>query len=424
MKRVAGVLLASLMLMPLSPVYASESVSSDPTTTSGSTTGGNVVLQDIYQLNYADIEKVIMERNPTVKTNMDLIESADNGQLAIDDARGDISSSVGGISKMIKALKAQLNEGGLTPEEQATIQVQIKGYQAQIASLGNSIESLENQSEDAEKSVAKAKLNVEMVNQQILSGTEDLFFANDALNMQRQGLENNIAYLNKKSEAMTLQKTLGMVSELDVSTFDQQIKDLNFQLDTLKQQQETVKGQVNLMIGQDFNHPLELSTNLSVDKAEVAALNYTDDFKTTMKKSYSIQLQQMEIDAKQLSLEHSEESDGKDSFAYKKAQADLDAETTKLADVNKKLKQEFDLAYNDVQDKLEASQLEQSRLDNLKTKLDNAQLSNKLGLISNLDLTAATVEYDGQVLKAQNAQEDLMKTYTTYQWLLKGVSAS
>ena len=423
MKRVAGVLLASLMLMPLSPVYASESVTNDPTV-SGSTTSNKVVLQDIYQFNYADIEKVIMERNPTVKTNMDLIDSADNGYLAIDDARGDISSSVGGISKMIKSLRAQLNEDGITPEEQAAIQVQIKGYQAQIASLGNSIESLENQSEDAEKSVEQAKLNVEMVNQQILSGTENLFFTNDALTIQMQGIENNISYLNKKSEAITLQRTLGMVSELDVSTFDQQIKDLNYQLDMLKQQQETVRGQVNLMIGQDFNHPLELSTNLSVDKVEVAALNYTNDFKKTMDKSYSIKLQEMEIDAKQLALEHSEESDGKDSYAYKKAQADLDAETTKLADVNKKLKQEFDLAYNDIQDKLEASELEQSRLDNLKTKLSNAQLSNKLGLISNLDLTAATVEYDGQVLKAQNAQEDLMKTYTTYQWLLKGVSAS
>jgi hypothetical protein len=406
------------MLMPLSPVYASES------TTSGSTESAaseNVVLPQLYQLNYADIEKVIAERNPTVKTNMDLIDSADNGYLAINDAKGDISSSVGSLTQMIKALRVKENADGTTPEQKATYEVQIRGYQAQIASLGNSIATLENNAEDAEQSVAKAKTNVEMVNQQIFSSTQSLFFANDALGIQRKGLEDNISYLTKKNEAINLQKALGMVSALDVSTFDQQIKDLNYQIDMVKQQQDTVRGQVNLLVGQDFNHPLDLIGNYSFDEANASTQDYPKDLQTAMEKSYALKLQQMDIDAKQLALDHSEEMDGIDTYAYKKAQADLDAAKTTLDDVNKKLKQQFDQAYNDVHDKLEASKLEQSRLDVEKTKLSNAQLSNKVGTLSNLDLEGVTVEYNGQVLKAQNAQEDLLKAYTVYQWLLKGV---
>jgi len=420
-KKVAGVLLASLMLMPISPVYASDSTSSGTTESAASE---NVVLQQLYQLNYADIEKVIMERNPTVKTNNASLNSADNGYLAIDDSRDDVSSTVGGISRMIKKLRAQANADGITPEEKAAILVTIRGYQAQIASLGNSIETLENSAEDAAQSVEKAKLNVEMGNQQICLGTENLFFQNDALKNQRQGLENNISYLTKKNDSIKLQKTLGMVSDLDVSNFDQQIKDLNYQLDMVKQQQDTVRGQVNLLIGQNFNHPLELDTNISVDEAKVKALDYNKDFTLVMEKSYKLQLQQMAIDAKKLALQHSEEMDGLDSYAYKKAQADVDAENMNLFDKNIKLKQEFDQTYKDVQDKLDAYKLAQSGLDNLKTKLNNTQLSNKVGLVSNLDLTGVTVEYDAQVLKAQNAEEDLMKAYTVYQWLLKGVSAS
>ena len=423
MKRVVGVLLASLMLMPVYPVYASESTVNE-STTSDSTASKKVVLQDVYRLNYADIEKVIMERNPTVKTNMDLINSADNGYLALDDAKSDLSGSAGDLRKMIKILREQQSADGITAEEKATIEVKIKGYQAQMASLGNSIETLANTVEDTAQSIEKVKLNVEMVNQQIYSGTENLFFLNDTLANQKQGLENNISYLNKKNEAITLQKTLGMISDLEVSNFDQQIKDLNYQLEMLKQQQNTVRGQVNLLIGQDFNHPLELNTNLSVDEAKVKALDYQKGYTTTLIKSYTLQLQRMEIEAKQLALEHSEEMDGIDTYGYKKAQADLDAETTKLADVNKKLKQEFDLAYNDIQVKLDATKLEESRLANLKTKLNNAQLSHQVGLISSLDLTAATVEYDSQVLKVESVQEDLMKAYTVYQWLLKGVSAA
>lgn len=426
MKRVAGVLLASLMFMPICPVYASESTSStvSDSSVSDSTTSEKVVLQDLYQMNYADIQKVIMERNPTVKTNMDLINSADNGYLALDDAKSDLSGSSGDLRKMIKALRDQENKPDISAADKAALEVQIRGYQGSMASLGNSIQTLENKAEDAAQSIEKVKLNVEMVNQQIYSGTESLFFLNDALSNQRQGLENNIAYLNKKSAAITLQKTLGMISDLDVSNFDQQIKDLNFQLDMLKQQQDTTRGQVNLLIGQEFNHPLDLVTNLPTDQTNLKTLDYSKDFTTVMDKSYALQLQQMEIDAKQLALTHSEVMDGIDTYAYKKAQADLDAETTKLEDANKKIKQGFDQAYKAVQDKLEASNLEQSRLDNLKIKLNNAQLSNKVGLISNLDLTAATVEYDGQVLKVKNAQEDWMKAYTVYQWLLKGVSAS
>ena len=423
MKRVAGVLLASLMLMPICPVYASESITNE-STANESATIKDLVPQQIYQLNYADIEKVIMERNPTIKANVARIDSADNGYLAIDDTKGDLAGSSGDIGRMIKALKAQANTDGITPAEKAAIEVKIRGYQAQRASLGNNIETLENSSEDAAQGIEKVKLNIEMTNQQIFSNTENSFFQNDSLKNQRQGLENNIAYLNKKKEAVDIQKTLGMISDLDVSNFDQQLKDLNFQLDTAKQQQETLLGQVNLLIGQDYNHPLELISNPVVDEGQIKDLDYTKDLAKAINMSYALKLQRMEIDAKQLALEHAEEMDGIDTYSYKKAQADIEAENLKLKDVSKKLTQGFDLAYNAIQDKLDASKLEQSRLDNLKTKLSNAQLSNQVGLISNLDLAGIGVEYDGQVLKVKNAQEDLMKAYTAYQWLVKGVGTA
>ena len=314
MKRVAGVLLASLMLMPICPVYASESTTSESTANESGTVK-IVVPQQIYQLNYADIEKVIMERNPTVKANMERIDSADNGYLALDDSKDDLAGGVGDLRRMIKILREQQKADGITPSEIEALEVRIRGYQGQMASLGNSIESMENQSEDAAQSIESVKLNIEMANQQIFSNTENSFFQNDSLKNQRQGLENNIEYLNKKKEAIDIQKTLGMISDLDVSNFDQQLKDLNFQLDTAKQQQETLLGQVNLLIGQDYNHPLELISNPVVDEVQIKDLDYTKDLAKAINMSYALKLQRMEIDAKQLALEHAEEMDGIDPYS-------------------------------------------------------------------------------------------------------------
>ncbi|MHB8125716.1 MAG: TolC family protein [Desulfitobacteriaceae bacterium] len=411
MKRVAGVLLISLAFMPLYPAYASESTPVE-----------QVVLQEINQLRYEDIEKIIMERNPTVKTNIELIDSASNGYLAIHDSKSNLSDNYGYYRQQIKQLKA--SEEGKTEEQIAAIEQQIASLQASIAGINNSMEKLENTEEDTAQSVEMAKLQVEMGNQQIISGAQSLFFNSDALMLQQKGYENTLSYLNKKYEVVKLQKSLGLVSDLDESNFAQQIKDLNDALDQNKQNQDTICGQVNLMIGQDFNHPLELVSNAAVDEATINALDYQKDLASVMEKNYNIILLQMSIEAKELALDHSEEMDGLDSYAYKAAQEDLNIAVLSLDEGKRKLKQGFELAYKDVFDKLKTIKLEQSRLDNLKTKLNNAQLSNELGLISDLELRGVTVEYDGQVLKVQNAQEDVMKAYTTYQWMVKGISVS
>lgn len=408
MRKLFGViaLTATLALMPLQAAYGSES---EPKVT------------EVFQLNFKDIQTTIEERNPDVKKKNENISSLENGYLSLEDAQSDLSDSISGLGRRIDALRQDAIDN---PGNAVSDNAQISSLGSSIGGLQQQLNSLDNTSLDMGKRVEIAKLSTEMTNQLIVVGTQNLFFTNDNLRRLGQITENNLNYLNKNLNVLKLRQSLGLGVDLDVKTTEQQVKDLAYKGEQINRQLDTIRGQVNIFIGQDFDHELNLVSSEMVSEDSVNALNYKQDLTVAMDKSYKLIIQENEIEAKQLALEQVERTDGVDTFEYKQALANLEAEKINLEDAKKRLKQEFDQAYNAVQDMLQASKLEQSLLDNLKTKLKTAQLSNQLGLISNLELIGATADYDGQILKVQIAQGDVVKAYTIYLWLVKGVSVS
>ncbi len=406
----ASALTAGLLVMPLHAVYASEV--NDTNIVSNS---------DISQLKYEDIQRVIMEKSFKVRINTDTVDSIENGFLSLQDAKDSLSDSLSTLKRTIRQLKDSEKAPGA---DIASIETQISILSNSAVGIEKNLNSLENQEEDVAKRVEKTKFSIEMANKVIVLQTEGLFFANDALMRQRQTLESNLTYLNKSYDVLKLRQTLGMVSELDLKDMEQKIKDIKYQTDLISQKLDSVRGQANILIAQDFNHPLNLINQVLVDEDKIKAMNYKKDSVIAMDKNYSLKLQQMEIEAKQLSLDHAEETDGCDSYAYKGALADLDAEILKFEEAKRETAQAFDSVSNTVHDNLEAYQLEKGGFDNLKIKLNNARLSNQLGLISDLDMLEATVEYTNQELKVQNAYEELFKAFTAYQWFLDGVNVS
>ncbi|MFZ3130589.1 MAG: hypothetical protein WA125_05655, partial [Desulfosporosinus sp.] len=406
----ASALTAGLLVMPLQAVCASE------------VNETNVVSNlDISELKYEDIQKVIMEKSLKVRINTDTINSTENGYLSIQDSKDSLSNSISSLNRTIRNLKESETE---PDADIASIETQISTLNSRVDSLEESLTSLENQEADVAKSLEKAKLSIEMANKVIVFQTESLFFTEDALLQQRQTLENNLTYLNKSYDVLKLRLTLGMVSELDLKDMEQKNKDLKNQTELISQRVDSIRGQVNILIAQDFNHPLNLITQVLVDEGKIKAMNYNNDFVTAMDKNYSLKLQQMVIEAKQLTIDHAEETDGQDSYVYKGALADLDAETLKFEEVQRETEQAFDTVSDTVHNNMEAYQLEKDRFDIFKIKLNNARLSNQLGLISDLDMLGVTVEYNNQELKLQNANEELFKAFTAYQWFLDGVNVS
>lgn len=266
---------------------------------------------------------------------------------------------------------------------QATILLnQINDLDAQITSLN-----------DKQGDMWKSWLQVEQGKDQAIWGAQQAYLAFYGLYEQRDNLTTNINLLQKKLSVLQLKESLGMATHTDVVTVESQIKDLNMTLDQLNKGLDGMKSQLNVMLGQDFDTALQLQDPTTISQSQLNAMDYDQDLEDALIQSFNVRLLNDENIDKQ--------DDAKRNFT--------------LA---------FHNAYQDVQDKKKSLDLEQYKLTNEKTKYDQAVLMNSLGLLANLDFEGARSLYNTQVNKVSTAQQDLLKAYTAYDWMKKGLTIS
>ncbi len=83
---------------------------------------------------------------------------------------------------------------------------------------------------------------------------------------QRDELVQNLELLDDQIDIMTIQEELGMITSLDVIDIKNQRGQMELGIKTLETQMDNIKGELNLMLGQDFDRPLELEDTFTVDE--------------------------------------------------------------------------------------------------------------------------------------------------------------
>lgn len=265
--------------------------------------------------------------------------------------------------------------------------INLTNFVTQVTSLQTQIDNLEKSRDN----MWKSWLQVEQGKDQTIRGAQQIYLSYYSLYEQKDNLSANLSLLQKQLSSLQLKESLGMATHLQVIEVESQIKDLNMALDQLNKGLDSIKGQLNVFLGQDFDTSLQLKEPSNLSQSKINAMDYEEDLEDALVQSYTVRLE--------------DDSD-------------------KREDAERNFTLAFHNAYQDVQDKKKALDLERYKLANAKTKYDQAVLMNSLGLLSNLDVEGARSQYTPQVNNVDTAEQDLLQAYTAYDWMKQGLTIS
>lgn len=260
-------------------------------------------------------------------------------------------------------------------------------YENQIASVDLQIKGLKDQQDDFWKSALQA----EMQKKQIIAGAQQLYLSYHTLSRQKEELLLSRSVLENKLRISNIKYTLGLIAQSDIKTTELDLKNINQSLKTLDEGLDSLKGEFNLMFGQAYDTALAIKAVPNFEQTKLDAMDYEDDLKDALVQSYNVRLQD---------------------------------EDNKRDDEKRKFTKAFHQAYQAVKDKEAALELERAKLDNERETYDRLALMYNLGMISKFNWDSAQVPYRSQMQKVENAEQDLFKAYTDYDWMKKGLTVS
>lgn len=412
------------------------------------TTDANITETLVNKIEYSSIDKLILSRNITVKTNQNIIDKLDINITGLEDREDDIEKGISALRGQLSAVEGEIsdienkisnlevspktdNEEGSEEDAEEnteeviealrsalTAKVTVKNMlESNIKSMVSQLDAIANQQEGLSLSVEKTKAQIEMFNNQIISGAENLILAYNNLELEEKKLDENSKSLQKQMDMLNLRKDLGFITEMNVKEIKLSMEDLNYAKDTMKKEKENLKRQLNIMLGQPYDTPMEIIFDEKIDDIDLNSKDKEKDLETAMDNSYNIKIKEHEVEEKVHAVDIADIS-----YEYELAEEDLDDAKLNLDDTKRNEKLKFQKTYDLVKDKQETLDLENKKLLQEKSKLQAAELKYKLGMISKKDYDDAQQSYNLQLIKVESAEIALFNAYRSYEWMLKGLS--
>lgn len=418
MKKALTVILASsLLLMPLQ-VYASDT-------------------QEVVSvLNFDKLQEEIIANNPTAKMLDKSVDSVNYAFKAKESALEEQSDNAYFKSAKLKAeADLLIAEGALEtaqsngePADQIktlqnqifVLNFQINYYEMQIRAMSLSGDWEDDLDKDKSQAVQKVVLTADMMTNLQVWAAQNYYMAYNNALINQVDLQSSRELTQKNVAISQIRKDLGMATPLDVTAVESQLKDNDQMLKVLSDNLSLIRGELNLLLGRDFDRQLTIETVPVLDELKLSSMKYDADLELAINKSYNLRLAQNALSTKNTARHRAEDSGN--NYAYKQGKVDSETEEIKLEDEKKKLERDFDKAFNDVLSKKNDLQREEGKLSDEHTKYDVLSLKHSLGMISKLEFDGGTAIYQSRVNIVKNAEHDLFKAYQVYDWMLKGLN--
>lgn len=265
-------------------------------------------------------------------------------------------------------------------QELLTFTQQIEQIDAQIKSL-----------EDSDDDLWKSYVQVEEGKNQTIRGVQQMFLGYFTAEQGRDELKSNLDLLESQLKVAKLRESLGMETSISTLETESQIKELQLTLDSLNKSLESMLGNINIMLGQDFDTELTLEEPPEVTRSMLRDMDYEEDLEDALIQSYDVRLEEDSDDIK----------NAKRSFTLS-----------------------FHQVYQNVLDKQKALELAQEKLTLEQKKYDQNYLMFSLGLMSSLDFDGIRSLYKTKTNAVETAERELLQAYTDYEWMKKGLTVS
>ena len=413
-KLISALLACALLAGTAAPAFAAEDTA-DTAAKTPAGIGAEAPALKVRQMGLLAVQKAVTENNSTVRMlrkNASAIESATSGS----------SSSAGALnpgqaySQLADTLQGIINSGKLTDENMK------KTYEAQIEALRANADNL-NFSVSSQMQSAMAMLSqlddqayqlrrqADSIANQMAKTAQDLLYTMETMDYQMENLKNGIATLDRNLAVLRVQRSRGMIGQLQLETVENQRIQLVNSQQTLANMREQIGLTLSQLCGLDADTIVEPSTLVMPYEGELDRINAKTGLENAKKNSFDIW-------SKRVSLRTAQNVYDKDVSGTAEA---VKAAEDQLAVTQESVESAYATVIQGMKNSRVSLKAAENALTQAKDGLRLAGVKYKIGTLSKLGYQSAQDSVASAEINVKLAQLKVAQCYSACQWAEQGV---
>ena len=412
-KLISALLACALLAGTAAPAFAAEDTA-DTAAKTPAGIGAEAPALKVRQMGLLAVQKAVTENNSTVRMlrkNASAIESATSGS----------SSSAGALnpgqaySQLADTLQGIINDGKLSDDMKKTYEAQIEALRANADNLNFSVSS-QMQSAMAmlsqlDDQAYQLRRQADSIANQMAMAAQNLLYTMETLDCQMESLKNGIATLDRNLAVMKVQRSRGMIGQLQLDTVENQRVQLVNSQQTLANMREQIGLSLSQLCGLDADTIVEPSTLIMPYEGELDRINAKTGLENAKKNSFDIW-------SRRVSLRAAQNVYDKDVSGTAEA---VKAAEDQLAVTQESVETAYATVIQNMKDSRVSLTAAQNALTQAQDDLRLASVKYKLGTMSRLSYQSAQDSVASAEINVKLAQLKVAQCYSACQWAEQGV---
>ncbi len=412
-KLISALLACALLAGTAAPAFAAEDTA-DTAAKTPAGIGAEAPALKVRQMGLLAVQKAVTENNSTVRMlrkNASAIESATSGS----------SSSAGSLnpgqaySQLADTLQGIINDGKLSGDMKKTYEAQIEALRANADNLNFSVSS-QMQSAMAmlsqlDDQAYQLRRQADSIANQMAKTAQDLLYTMETMDYQMENLQNGIATLDRNLAVLRVQRSRGMIGQLQLETVENQRIQLVNSQQTLANMREQIGLTLSQLCGLDADTIVEPSTLVMPYEGELDRINAKTGLENAKKNSFDIW-------SKRVSLRTAQNVYDKNISGTAEA---VKAAEDQLAVTQESVESAYATVIQDMKDSRASLKAAENALTQAKDDLRLAGVKYKIGTLSKLGYQSAQDSVASAEINVKLAQIKVAQCYSACQWAEQGV---
>lgn len=412
-KLISALLACALLAGTAAPAFAAEDTA-DTAAKTPAGIGAEAPALKVRQMGLLAVQKAVTENNSTVRMlrkNASAIESATSGS----------SSSAGSLnpgqaySQLADTLQGIINDGNLSDDMKKTYEAQIEALRANADNLNFSVSS-QMQSAMAmlsqlDDQAYQLRRQADSIANQMAKTAQDLLYTMETMDYQMENLKNGIATLDRNLAVLRVQRSRGMIGQLQLETVENQRIQLVNSQQTLANMREQIGLTLSQLCGLDADTIIEPSTLVMPYEGELDRINAKTGLENAKKNSFDIW-------SKRVSLRTAQNVYDKNVSGTAEA---VKAAEDQLAVTQESVESAYATVIQDMKDSRVSLKAAENALTQAKDDLRLAGVKYKIGTLSKLGCQSAQDSVASAEINVKLAQLKVAQCYSACQWAEQGV---
>ena len=412
-KLISALLACALLAGTAAPAFAAEDTA-DTAAKTPAGIGAEAPALKVRQMGLLAVQKAVTENNSTVRMlrkNASAIESATSGS----------SSSAGSLNpgqaynQLADTLQGIINDGKLSGDMKKTYEAQIEALRANADNLNFSVSS-QMQSAMAmlsqlDDQAYQLRRQADSIANQMAKTAQDLLYTMETMDYQMENLKNGIATLDRNLAVLRVQRSRGMIGQLQLETVENQRIQLVNSQQTLANMREQIGLTLSQLCGLDADTIVEPSTLVMPYEGELDRINAKTGLENAKKNSFDIW-------SKRVSLRTAQNVYDKNVSGTAEA---VKAAEDQLAVTQESVESAYATVIQDMKDSRVSLKAAENALTQAKDDLRLAGVKYKIGTLSKLGCQSAQDSVASAEINVKLAQLKVAQCYSACQWAEQGV---